>query len=150
MCSKCGIISLKSFFQKRTLNKDVLYNQFKFCRKVYYSETSVKNKEYYLDNRDKISIRHKEYHLKNHDRFNAREKISSNDRYEADVTFRIVCRTRSRVHQALQGKKNFNLKKFRRRFCYLQKMDWVSIYTWYDLAYHRDWSREAYLFCWCI
>ena len=109
MCSKCGIISLKSIFQKRTLNKDVLYNQFKFCRKVYYSENSVKIREYYLDNRDNISIRHKEYHLKNHDRFIAREKISSKDRYEADVTFRFVCWTRSRVHQALQGKKQISI-----------------------------------------
>ena len=41
-CSRCGIISLRSNFHKRTLSKDGLYNQCKVCRKEYYNEKFVK------------------------------------------------------------------------------------------------------------
>ena len=41
-CSRCGIISLKGNFHKRTLSKDGLYNQCKVCRKEYYNEKFVK------------------------------------------------------------------------------------------------------------
>ena len=59
-----------------------------------------KHKDYYLENRYQIK---EEYQLKNHDKTFARKKIYSNNRYKTDNIFRLICRTRSRIRQALQG-----------------------------------------------
>ena len=42
--------------------------------------------------------------MKNHDKIIAREKIYFNNRYKTDINFRLICKTKSRIHQALQGK----------------------------------------------
>ena len=102
-CCRCGIVKLKSFFYKRTLSKDGLYNQYKVCRKEYYMNNSIKlnqkQKDYQLENR----VRIKEYQIKNHDKIITRKKIYSNNRYETVISFRLICRTRSRIRQALRG-----------------------------------------------
>ena len=59
-----------------------------------------KQKDYYLENRDRI----KEYQLKNHDRIINRKKIYFNNRYKTDITFRLTHTTRCRIRQSLKGK----------------------------------------------
>ena len=96
-CSKCGIISLKSNFHKNKLTKDGLFSQCKSCviqkRKIYDSE-----------NREKILNRIKDYQIKNHDKIIARKRIYSNNKYKTDINFRLICKTRSRIRQALRRK----------------------------------------------
>ena len=103
-CSKCGIISLKSNFNKDNTKNDGLYNQCKICRKDYYMKNSIKliqkQKDYYLDNRDRI----KEYQVKNHNKIIAQKKFYSNNKYKSDINYRLICKTRSRIRNALQGK----------------------------------------------
>ena len=59
-----------------------------------------KQKDYYLDNRDRI----KEYQLKNHNKIIAQKRIYSNNKYKSDINFQLICKTRSRIRNALQGK----------------------------------------------
>ena len=59
-----------------------------------------KQKDYYSENRNRI----KEYQIKNQNIIMARKKIYSNNRYKPDINFRLTCKTRSRIRQALQGK----------------------------------------------
>ena len=59
--------------------------------------------------RDRI----KEYQLKNHGKIMAHEKIYSNKKYESNLNFRLICRTRSRIREALNTKsKSISTKKF--------------------------------------
>ena len=89
--------------------------QCKFCTKKNYLNIRERKKEYYLDNRDRLlnmqkfynkekSDRIKEYQLKNHDKIIARKSIYSNNKYKTDINYRLNCKTRSRVRQALKGK----------------------------------------------
>ena len=110
-CSKCRIISLKSNFHKDNTRNDGLYNQCKVCRKHYYMKNSIKliqkQKDYYLDYRDRI----KEYQLKNHDKIIAQKRIYSNNKYKSDINFRIISNTRRRIHHALNGKSKSSLTR---------------------------------------
>ena len=45
-----------------------------------------------------------EYQLKYHDKILARKKTPSKNRYKTDNVFRLICKTRSRIRQALNGK----------------------------------------------
>ena len=123
-CSKCRIISLKSNFHKDNTRNDGLYNQCKVCRKDYYMKNSIKliqkQKDYYLDNRDRI----KEYQLKNHDKIIAQKRIYSNNKYKSDNNFRIISNTRRRIHHALNGKSKSSLTR-----------DILGI----DIDLHRKW-----------
>ena len=51
-CYKCGIILLKSNFQKNKTKYVGLNSNCKVCRKQCYNENLVKTKNSYLDNRD--------------------------------------------------------------------------------------------------
>ena len=77
-CSKCGILTLKSNLHKKLRSKDELDPRCIPCM----------NKEY-LDNQDKIITQQIEY---------------KNNKYKTDDNFRLICRTRSRIRKALQGK----------------------------------------------
>ena len=103
-CSKCKTTSSKCNFNKDVSTIDGLYNQCKVCRKECYMNNSneliQKQKDYYSENRDRI----KEYQIKNHNKFMARKKIYSNNRFKTDIIFRLICKTRSTIRQALQGK----------------------------------------------
>ena len=103
-CSVCKNILLKTNFHKNKKSKDGLHPHCVFCRKEYYIKNSIKlvqkQKDYYIQNRDRI----KEYQLKNHNKIIAQKKIYSNNKYKSDINFRIICRTRSRIRNALQGK----------------------------------------------
>ena len=96
-CSKCGIITLKSNFRKNKLTKDGLFSQCKSC-------VIQKQKIYDSENREKVLNRIKDYLLKNHDKIIARKRICSNNKYKTDINFRLICKTRSRIRQALKGK----------------------------------------------
>ena len=100
-CCRCGIVKLQTDFHETKLDsKDVLDPRCIPCMTKYYSENRDRVKQYYLDNRDRIE----EYQLKNHDKIIARKKIYINNRYKTDINFRLICKTRSRNQQALQGK----------------------------------------------
>ena len=103
-CSKCKTISSKCNFKKDVTTKDGLYNQCKVCRRESYMNDSIKlirkQKDYYSENRDRI----KEYQIKNHNKIMGRKKVYSDNRYKTDINFRLICKTRSRIRQALQGK----------------------------------------------
>ena len=96
-CLKCGNISIKSNFHKNKLTKDGLCSHCKPC-------VIQKQKKYDSENRDKILIRVKEYQLKNHDKIIARKKIYLKNKYKTDINFRLICKTRNRIQQALRGK----------------------------------------------
>ena len=95
-CLKCGIISLKSNFHKDKKGKDGLFSQCKSCviqrQKIYDSEKI-----------EEVLNRNKVYQLKNHDKIIAQKRIYSNNEYKSDINFRLICRTRSRIRQALKG-----------------------------------------------
>ena len=101
-CCRCKNILIKSNFHKDNKRKDVLYNQCKVCRKEYYMKNSIeifqKQKVYYLENRNRVE----EYELRNHDKITAQKNIYSNNKYKTDINFRLICKTRSRIRQALQ------------------------------------------------
>ena len=64
---------MKFNFHKNSKKNDSLYIQCKVCRKEYYMKNSIetiqKQKDYYLENRDRL----KEYQLKIHDKIIARK-----------------------------------------------------------------------------
>ena len=106
-CLKCGNISLKNNFYKNKNMSDGLCNQFKVCRKQYYTENLVKVKKYYLDNRDRTKDyylnnrdRIKEYQLKNRVKINLYEK----KRRETDDNFRLIKSARCQIYHALKGR----------------------------------------------
>ena len=94
---------LKSNFHRDNTRNDGLYNQGKVCRKDYYMKNSnkliQKQKDYYLDNRDRI----KEYQLKNYDKIIAQKKIYSNNKFKSDNNFLLIRKTRSRIYKSLKG-----------------------------------------------
>ena len=156
-------MNLKSNFHKRTLSKDGLYDQCMVCRKEYYMNISIKiiqkQIDSYLENRDRL----KEYQLLNHDKIPTRKKIYSNNRYKTDISFRLVCRTRSRIRQDLRRKiKSISIKKnlgididlYRKwvEFQFTPEMNWSTIEIDHlKSIYSFDVSKDEELnetFCW--
>ena len=64
-CSKCGNISLKSNFHKRTLSKN-----------GYRSECKICEKKFYIQNREKILESQKSYLQENQERKKFYKKVS--------------------------------------------------------------------------
>ena len=85
-CSKCGLISLKSRFYKKSISKDRLDLQCISCFKKNYSNNLEKTKEDYLDNR----IRMKDYYSENYDKIIARQKIYFNNGYNSDINLHLI------------------------------------------------------------
>ena len=99
-CSKCGIISLKSNFQKKSISKNGLDNQCRLCWKQNYLDNRESKRQYCLNNRDRLKKyclqnqdRIKEYQIKNHDKIIAQKKIYSNNKNKSDILFRLICKT---------------------------------------------------------
>ena len=90
---------LKTNFHKDKNRKDGLFSQCNSCE-------IQKQRIYDSENREKILYRNKDYQLKNHDKIIARKRIYSNNKYKTDINFRLICKTRSRIRQALRGKKS--------------------------------------------
>ena len=40
---------------------------------------------------------------KHHDKFMAQRKIHTNNRYETDIKYRLICKTRSRIYKTSKG-----------------------------------------------
>ena len=93
--------------------KDGYHPRCRICWKQFYLDNQDRKKLYYLNNRDRIREycsqnrdRIKEYQIKNRDRIIARKKIQSNIKNKSDINLCLICKTRSRIHQALRGKLN--------------------------------------------
>ena len=99
-CSKCGIITLKNKFHKNKLKNNKLDLMCIFYEQKSCFENRDRIKDYFLENRDRI----KEYQLKNHYKIFACKNIYSNNRYKTDIIFRLFCKTRSKIRQALNTK----------------------------------------------
>ena len=95
-CCKCRMDCLKTNFHKDKKGKDGLFSQCKSC-------VIQRQKIYDCENREKVLIRNKEYQLKNHDKVIAQKMIYSNNKYKSDINFRLICRTRNRILQAVKG-----------------------------------------------
>ena len=76
---------------------DGLQSQCKFCVNEY-------NKNYYVANQDRLLNKQKLYNKENRDKINTRMNEYVKNRIKTDVNFRLICNTRRRIHQALQGK----------------------------------------------
>ena len=63
-----------------------------------------KQKRQDSENREKILNRMEDYQLKKHDKINARKRIFSVKKYKTDIKFRLICKKRNRIRQALRGK----------------------------------------------
>ena len=46
----------------------------------------------------------KKYQLKNHENILAQKRISSNNKYKSDISFCLICKTRSKIRQVLKDK----------------------------------------------
>ena len=57
-----------------------------------------------IDNQDRLLNKQKIYNKQNRDKITAREKVYLNSRYKTDFNFRLICKTRSKIRQALKGK----------------------------------------------
>ena len=68
------------------------------------SQCNFCTKTSYVDNQDRFLSKPKLYDKENCDKINARIKVYLTDRYKKDVNFRLICQTRSRIRQALNGK----------------------------------------------
>ena len=95
---------MKSNFHKNDLTKVGCRSACKSCEKKYYSDNRNRliNKEnfYNKEHSDRI----KKYQIKNHDEIIAQQRIYSHNKYKSDIKFRLICKTRSRICKALQGK----------------------------------------------
>ena len=109
-------------------------NKNRVKKRDYYQNNRDRIKDYYLQNRDKV----KEYQLKNHNKIMARKKIYSNNKYKTDINFRLICKSRSRILQALRGKLkststkeilgiDVNLYKKWMEFQFTPDMNWENI-----------------------
>ena len=112
-CSKCDNEKLMTHFHKKSKSKDILNPICKSCGKQYYNENLVKIKKKFLDNRDLLLINQTDYCSENYDKIIARKKIYSNIRYKTDIIFRFICKTSSRIQQALRSRlKSSSTKEF--------------------------------------
>ena len=99
-CFKRGNILLRSNFHQDKIKNDGFDPKCTFCRRKCYLENRNWIKKFYLHKRDRI----KEYQLKNHNNIIARTKVYLNNRYRTDINFRLICKTRSKIRQALNRK----------------------------------------------
>ena len=114
--------------------------------KKYCLENRDRRKDSYLDNRDRI----KEYQFKNHDKIESRQIIHSNNRYKTDNNFSLICKTRSRLQQALRGKVKSSSTIIILGIDNETYRNWIEYQmTWYEL--HKLWDRSCKpnLFIWC-
>ena len=103
-CSRCDNEKLMKNFHKKPQCKDGKNPICKSCRKHCHNENLVKIKKCFVDNRDQKLINQIHYYSENYDKIIARKKIFCINRYKTDNNFRLICRTRSITHHALNGK----------------------------------------------
>ena len=91
-CSKCKNEKELSEFNIRK-DPPKYRNQFRDC-------INLIKKEYQSNNKDKINLYNKNYFQLNKNKINESRK----NRRKTDVNFCLICNTRRRIHQALNGK----------------------------------------------
>ena len=108
-CSKCGIISSKSNFQKNKLTKSGVRSECITCRRKFYNENQEKIKKYYSENRDRISNNQKLYNKENRRKINLYEK----KRREPDFVYKLANNIRVRTSQPFKAQ---NVRKTNKTF----------------------------------
>ena len=102
-CLKCGIISLKSNFQKNKNRKDGLQSHLKFCVNEYYLKNNekfiLKTRDWSKNNPEKVKQNQKKYIEQNKEKRN----IYLKNRRETDINFRLIGNTRNRIYKSLKG-----------------------------------------------
>ena len=91
-CSKCKIISLKSYFHKRSKSNDGFQSQCKFCVNHY-------NRNYYYKNHDSELERCRIYKFQNREKINEYIK----NRLKTDLKFKIASYMRNRLYKAYKA-----------------------------------------------
>ena len=87
---------MKSNSHKNIKPRDGLQSQCKSC-------VSQKQRIYDSENRERIINRNKDYRLKHHDKIIGQKIICTNIRYNTDINFCLICKTRSRIYKTLKG-----------------------------------------------
>ena len=102
-CSKCGIISLKSNFRKKSRSVDGLNSVCKGCMKDYYLKNNnkiiLRTKEWNRNSPEKVKQNQKKYNEQNKEKRN----IYLKNKRETDVNFRVISNTRNRIYKSLKG-----------------------------------------------
>ena len=76
-------------------------------------QREICTEKYNVDNQDRLLKKQKLYDKQNREKIKTRKMIYLNIRYKTDLNFCSICKTRSRIRQALQGKtKSSSTKKF--------------------------------------
>ena len=101
-CSKCGILSLKSNFHKRTKSSDGFESQCKFC-------VNHCNRNYYCKNHDSELERSRKHKFQNREKINEYVK----NRLKTDLNFKLASYMRNRLYYAY---KNQNVMKTNKTF----------------------------------
>ena len=119
---------MKSNFHKNQKLKDGLFSHCKSC-------VIQKQRKYDSENRERIIKRNKDYRLKHHDEIMAQKKSV---KYNIDINFRLICKTRSRIYKTLKGMTkqsssinilgiDIDLYKKRLEFQFSPEMNWENI-----------------------
>ena len=101
-CSKCGIISLKSSFEIRSISSDGFHPQCKFCIK-----------EFYVDNKNRLLNKQNLYNEQNRHIIKTRLKEYFKDRKESDINFKLASYTRNWFYKAYKAQ---NVMKTNKNF----------------------------------
>ena len=95
MCSKCGIVKMKTKLYFRNTNQKLRNQCIKFCsikqkewRDKNHEEIKNHKKQYYEDNRKKIRNQQKKYYVENRDVIIKNQINYERNRRETDVNFR--------------------------------------------------------------
>ena len=127
LCSKCGIILIKSNFYAHKLTKDKLYPSCKVC-------VIEEQKDYYSKIRDRNNINQKSYVKRNRAKTNSNERT----RRQSEINYRLIKNTNCRINHALNSNSNssstidilgIDKETYRKWIKYQMtpEMDWTNI-----------------------
>ena len=130
-CSKCGIVKLKSNFNKDITKKDGYRPSCKICCQNYY----------YI-NQDRILNNHKIYSK------NIRSKINAYERQKRlnDCNFKLGCKIRGRTNRAFKSQ---NVRNINKTFDLIGCSD-AFLRKWIIHQLYGDMTLENYGKIWCL
>ena len=138
-CSKCGIISLKSNFHKRSKSIDGLTTHCGFCVNDY-------NKNFYNKNRDSEIERRKKIEKQNCCKINIRLKEYIGKRRDSDLDFILACNLRNRLYKAYEAR---NVMKTNKTFDLLG-CSHSFFQRWSESQLYGEMTLENYRKIWCL
>ena len=110
LCSRCGIVKMKTNFYFRNTNEKYRSECIQ-CYSIKQKEWRDKNpekiknhKKHYENNREKIRSLQKKYYDENRNVIIKNQINYERNRRKTDVNFRLIRNTRRRIHHALNGK----------------------------------------------